>query len=151
MAIKRRIVLVVVVVFLLGFFSYFSYQSYLDASYQVIEVGFNNGSKIDAYLADNSKKQRIGLAAFNEIEDGQGMIFVYPDSQVRSVWMKDMDFDIDVIWLDRDKKIVKIEENIPVESYPNSYSSEKPVKYFIEVNAGWVENNKISLGGNVVF
>jgi hypothetical protein len=119
--------------------------------YQIVKVKFDNGAQVNAYLANNLKKQKIGLSGFSRLDYNQGMLFVFPDSQMRSVWMKDMDFNIDVIWLDENKIVVDFTKDLPLDSYPETYSSQVPIKYFIEVRSGWIEKNNINLGQNVIF
>jgi len=65
--------------------------------------------------------------------------------------MKDMQFAIDILWIDENKKIVDITHNAVPESYPSIFQPNSPTKYVLEVNAGWAERNKIAFGENVEF
>lgn len=69
----------------------------------------------------------------------QGMLFVFPKVEKQSMWMPDMNFPLDIVWIDDTKTIVKIEENAtPCADNHNckSYGSGSPVLYAIELNAG---------------
>ncbi|MBI5252912.1 MAG: DUF192 domain-containing protein, partial [Euryarchaeota archaeon] len=53
------------------------------------------------------------------------------------IWMKNMLFPLDIIWLDSDLKVVHIEHDIPPckeESCP-IYLPSSPARYILEVNA----------------
>lgn len=98
-------------------------------------------------LADKIK----GLSGRNCLTNGHGMLFVYDEPAIdRCFWMKDMHFNIDMIWLDKDKRIVKIKENATPDSYPNTFCPEIEAKYVLEINSGqakeldWGENQELS-------
>jgi uncharacterized membrane protein (UPF0127 family) len=82
-----------------------------------------------------------------------GMLFVFSTSQVRTFWMKDMNFPLDFIWINQNQ-VVKIDENVPAPinklDPPQVILSDKPVNQVLEVNAGFVSKNHISIGDKVV-
>ena len=74
----------------------------------------------------------------------EGMLFVFSEPRVLNFWMKDMRFDLDIIWLDENLKIVHIANNAQADSYntQNPASStifsngNNPAKYVLEINSG---------------
>ena len=79
-----------------------------------------------------------GLSGKKSMPPRQGMLFVFPNLQKQSMWMPDMNFPLDIVWIDEYKTITKIEENAtPCADNHNckSYSSLYPAKYAIELNA----------------
>lgn len=84
----------------------------------------------------------------------EGMLFTFPKEETESFWMKDMNFDLDMIWLDKNYKIVHIEKN----ALANSYNKNNPdsshffsngntlAKYVLEINAGLVDKMNIKVG-----
>ena len=111
--------------------------------------------QIEIYVADTPAKKETGLAAFDQISENQGMIFSFDDATVRTFWMKNMKFAIDIIWI-RDDKIIGIDENIELETNkPDNqltrYSSVEPSDSVIEVNAGWCQRNNIAVGDKISF
>lgn len=106
-------------------------------------------TKIPVEIADTEEKQIKGLSSRDSLDPNSGMFFVYDNSSVRSVWMKDMNFGIDVIWI-REGNVVKIDEGI----YPQGLgqpmvSSEESVDSFLEVNTGFVRDNQLKIGDSV--
>jgi uncharacterized membrane protein (UPF0127 family) len=66
--------------------------------------------------------------------------------------MKDMNFPIDIIWLDKDKKVVYIVKNAPPESYPyEHFEPKEEARYVLEVAAGTVEDKKIMIDAPATF
>jgi hypothetical protein len=77
-----------------------------------------------------------GLSGRTFLPPRQGMLFIFPKEEVHSMWMPNMYFSLDIVWLDNEKKIVKIEENVsPCNDKCISYNSLYPVKYAIELNS----------------
>lgn len=91
-----------------------------------------------------AEKLQLGLSGRDNLEDNSGMVFVFPDVRDQCIWMKDMKFPLDIIWLNPEKNIIAIEQNVSPETYPNQYCH-GPAKYVIELNAGDVESAKIEV------
>lgn len=92
-----------------------------------------------------------GLSGRVSMPMDEGMLFVFDKPRQECFWMKGMHFDIDIIWLDAQKKVVHIERNVKPASYPNSYCPDKAAQYVIEVNAGVAERASVELGGQLSF
>ena len=82
-----------------------------------------------------SRASRVqGLSGRKNMAPTQGMLFVFDQSAKQCMWMKDMHLDIDIIWLDEEKKILNIKKNISPETYPETFCADG--KYVVEVLAG---------------
>ena len=80
------------------------------------------------------------------------MLFVYGDASTeRCFWMKDMNFAIDMIWLDKDRQIVTIQSNVSPDSYPKSFCPDKPAQYVLEVNSGFAKQSGWLVGTKFEF
>ena len=104
------------------------------------------GVHIAVELADTPMEREQGLSARQDLAEGQGMLFVFDTPGRYGFWMKDMNFPIDIIWIDEDRKVVYIKENANPESYPNSFVSTEDAKYVLEVPARFSEKNNIKVG-----
>lgn len=78
-----------------------------------------------------------------------GMLFIFEKSQMTYFWMKNTPLPLDMIFIDQNKIIQKIEHNTIPHS-KNIISSEKPCLYVLEINAGQSKNNNISVGDKIV-
>ena len=83
-----------------------------------------------------------GLSGRPSLQEGAGMLFVFPTVSRQSMWMIEMKFPLDIVWLDENLTVVHITYNTP--PCPNaqncpSYSSVRRVKYAIEMTAGAAE------------
>lgn len=91
-------------------------------------------------------EQEHGLSYSWHLPERAGMLFVFGESEQYSFWMKDMNYPIDMIWISEDKQIVAISENATPESYPAKFTPPIPVKYVLEVRAGWAARHDIKIG-----
>lgn len=104
---------------------------------------------LNVYLAQTPLETEVGLSAFQNISNNQGMLFSFNPPQKPGFWMKDMKFSIDIIWVNNNQ-IVDITKNL---SYQDSglikYYPNVDISHAVEVNAGWCEKNSIKLGDSV--
>jgi uncharacterized protein len=69
---------------------------------------------------------------------------VFDREGYQGFWMKEMNFPIDIVWLNKDKKIVHIEHNVSPDTYPkifnpnNEFNNEKSL-YVLETNANFFQ------------
>jgi uncharacterized membrane protein (UPF0127 family) len=86
-----------------------------------------------------------------EVPDGTGMLFVFPDVSVRSFWMANTYVALDLAFLDPSFNVVDIVQMQPLVT--DSYTSRAPAMYGLEVRQGWLAENGIDVGARaqVVF
>lgn len=111
-----------------------------------------NNIKIKTEVVSTVPSQRQGLSNRQNLDENAGMLFVFPDYKIRTFWMKDMKFSIDIIWI-LNNKIIDITKNAPMpsgETIP-TFESTESINYVLEVNAGFSEKNSIKIGDMVKF
>lgn len=108
-----------------------------------LKVYFPDGSAVTAELAVSDEDRQQGLMFREGIQENQGMLFVFEDEDIHAFWMKNMRFAIDILWLDRDKRIVHIEQNVPpcAQDPCPSYPSSAPAKYVLELKSGMAQKH----------
>lgn len=109
--------------------------------------------KLDIEVVSSAEEMRQGLSGRTGI-GSDGMLFVFPVEQIPVFWMKDMLFDIDIIWI-RDDRVVEITKNVPKPKDYNAqlttYSPKQNVNYVLEVHAGDSDRFGIEIGEYVSF
>lgn len=68
------------------------------------------GKKIRVDIADTVVTRTQGLSGRTSLAETDGMLFVFENADRYGFWMKDMNFAIDIIWIDPEKNIVYIEK-----------------------------------------
>lgn len=107
------------------------------------------GIDVRVILADTPEKRTQGLSGRSGLAENEGMLFVFPEEGIYGFWMKDMNFSIDIIWIDNAGTVVHVAESVPPDSYPTSFSPSKPAKYVLEVEAGFAKAHQVSPGSGV--
>lgn len=93
-----------------------------------------------------------GLSGRQSIQSGAGMFFVFPSLAKQTMWMPDMNFPLDVVWLDETLSVVHISYGLqPCVTRSNCppASSNYDVKYAIEMAQGDANTYGFSLGNNL--
>ena len=123
----------------------------LDRSTTVRHVVIN-AKKIKVQVADNYAEHVLGLSDRSTLEPDSGMLFIFHEKRIRKIWMKNMHFPIDIIWIENEK-VVKVTQNCkPNGAIPSKmYSSTLPVDNILEVNAGFSNEFGIKRGDLVTF
>lgn len=103
-------------------------------------------TSIGVQVADNDCKRVLGLSGQKFMDPNAGMLFVYGEEGSRGIWMKEMSFPIDIVWLNKDGVVVGIEQNLAPGTYPKIFGEEFSAKYVLELPAGKVAESKIILG-----
>lgn len=110
-----------------------------------------NDTELTYELVHTDEDRRLGLSHRESLDENNAMLFKFNNVGDHGIWMKDMKFNLDIIWLDADKRIVHIEENVAPETYPKSFRSPTHSLYVIEVNAGTVASHNFTIGDSVDF
>ena len=106
--------------------------------------------KLDIEIADDEYKTQTGLMYRDQMGELQGMLFVFPDEDFRSFYMKNTNIPLDIIYIDADKKIVSFQKN----TQPNneiSLPSNAPAKYVLEINAGLADEWQLEVGDKMEY
>ena len=109
------------------------------------------GQKLKVDLAITTEEQERGLSGRKDIKDDVGMLFIFQNSSKNFFWMKEMNFPIDMIWIDENFQVLYIEKNAKPESYPETFGPNKNSKYVLEVKANFSEKNNLKVGEKVEF
>ena len=88
-----------------------------------------------------------------KLDDNVGMLFVADYETTPVFWMKNMKFPLDLIFISKDKKVVDIKENFQpcIVDQCLTYVAASPAQYVLEVNAGFVDADRITVGDIVDF
>jgi len=105
---------------------------------------------LQVMIADTEPRRVRGLMFEDQLPYDQGMIFVFEESGLYSLWMLNMQFSLDMIWFDQDGKVVHIEKDVPPCKTPleittcQSIIPDEEAVYVLEVTSGFVDQNNIT-------
>jgi uncharacterized membrane protein (UPF0127 family) len=104
---------------------------------------------ITVEVVSSEDDMRKGLSGRDKLLNNHGMLFVFPDVAYHGIWMKDMRFSIDIIWLNEQSEIVYIERNLGPDTYPEIFRPSRQAKYVLEVNSGFVDQHFLRVGDSL--
>ncbi len=108
---------------------------------------------IPTEIANTPETLEKGLSGRFHLPKKMGLLFIFPVPGEYSFWMPDMNFPIDLIWINADKKIVGFEQAMQPETdyaNPQYYAPPEAILYMLEVNAGFVKKHRLTVGQEVL-
>lgn len=120
--------------------------NYAGARESVLEI---NGNVFKAEIASTARERSRGLSGRSSLCRECGMLFIFQEKGNYHFWMKDMQFDLDIVWI-ADSRIVGIEKN--VSHARGRLRVARPVvkvDKVLELNAGVVDARGIKVGDAV--
>jgi uncharacterized protein len=120
------------------------------------EITFPNGNKILAETMIRQLDLTRGLMFRDSLAQDRGMLFIHGKQQHWQYWMYNVRFPLDVIWMDRDRRIVEIVRNTqPCTSKKSSdcprYGGNADALYVLELNAGGAAKQGLNIGDLLSF
>lgn len=105
---------------------------------------------LDIEIADDDYETQTGLMYRTTLETNHGMLFIFPDTQMRSFYMKNTKISLDIIYIDEDFTIVSFQKNAkPMNE--TSLPSDTPAKYVLEINGGLSDEWQLAVGDKISF
>lgn len=100
--------------------------------------------RIEAEVAASEENRELGLMFREKMAANHGMLFVFPAAQRECMWMKNTLLPLSVAFLDDRGVIVNVEE-MQAKTL-NNHCSTKPVRFALEMNAGWFKQRGFGPG-----
>ena len=116
----------------------------VDSDGQIVALVGSTTLTID--LARTEEERAQGLSGRERLAEDEAMLFIFPKPGMYGFWMKEMNFDLDIIWLDEAGVVADITPNVSRDSYPQVFYPRTKIKYVLEVSAGWAGRHNIALG-----
>lgn len=144
----RLILKILAGIFAAGFVGLFLAQHLnLSPSSAVVEFSTVN---VAAEVVTAPESRTRGLSGREELGEKAGMLFIFGESDFHHFHMKDMKFPIDIVWLDDDLRVVDITAQLDPDTFPETFTSHRPARYVLEVNAGFAAKHGINRGDKAV-
>ncbi|QLG50636.1 DUF192 domain-containing protein [Natrinema halophilum] len=106
---------------------------------------------VDVEIADSYRERYTGLSDHESLESGNGMLFVYDHEQDLTYVMREMNFDIDIIYIGADREITSIHHARAPEPGEdgNDLTYSGRGKWVLEVPRGYTNETGIEVGDEV--
>lgn len=104
---------------------------------------------IEAQVARTKAARMRGLGGRASLRQGEGMLFIFDRVDTHGIWMRDMQFALDVLWINEDFKVVDIRRGFTPDTFPEVATPAHPARYVLEVPASTVARTGIVRGAQV--
>ena len=118
-----------------------------DVSHTTITVG---DVLVSVEIAATDASRTQGLSGRKNLPEGEGMLFVFDAPGRYPFWMKEMNFPIDIIWLDADGVVISLVEDASPDSYPLQFTPDAPALYVLEVPIGFIKRYNLAIEEKVI-
>ena len=142
---KKDLILVLVVVGVMVFGSFILNKNKKTYTFKIGETIMRVG------IANTDEERLKGLSGKESLKEGEGLLFIFETEGLYGFWMKDMKFAIDIAWIDKDNKIIYIENDVRPETYPKVFQPLLQSLYVLEAPSGFLSKNNIKIGDFVAF
>ena len=106
-----------------------------------------SGHSLDVEVAKDEENIKKGLMYRDKLSKDSGMLFIFPQPEEKSFWMKNTKIPLSIAYLDESGSILNIEDMSP--NNTEGVTSRGKAKYAIEVNQGWFDSKGIKPGDRV--
>lgn len=103
--------------------------------------------RIEAEVASTPDDRATGLMHRTSMPSYRGMLFIFPEPGVQCFWMKNTLIPLSIAFLDDGGRIVQVADMQP-QSLDN-HCSVKPVRFALEMNAGWFKSRGLAAGAKI--
>ncbi|MFN2425790.1 MAG: DUF192 domain-containing protein [Candidatus Binatia bacterium] len=115
----------------------------------VVTVHTSSGDAVvSVELALTRDEQSRGLMFRTELDDGDGMLFVFDADEERSFWMSNTPISLDILYIRSDATIVSIATRTTPYS-EKTIPSRGRARFVLEVPGGWSERHGVNPGDRV--
>jgi hypothetical protein len=120
------------------------------------EVRLPDGARFRVDVASKAFERTRGLMFRESLPPDRGMLFINPQPGKYPYFMYQVQFPIDIIWLDKNRLITEIAPDTPPCSETSAskcptYGGNQPSLYVLELNAGMAAKHNLSVGDRVEF
>ncbi len=106
-----------------------------------------NQQRVAAEIADTDALRATGLMHRTTLATNHGMLFVFPDSQVRCFWMKNTLIPLSIAFADASGKITALAKMQPASE--TTHCSTSDTRYALEMNQNWFARHDIQVGAMI--
>jgi len=120
------------------------------------EITFPNGKTVIAETKLQQADQMLGMMFRDSLAKDRGMLFIHPQEGNVPYWMYQVRIPLDIIWMDRQRRIVEISANTPACTSKSSrdcpsYGGHEKARYVLELAGGGAALYGLKVGDTLSF
>ncbi len=108
-----------------------------------------SGKNAHVEIASTGEERTLGLMHREKLDKDHGMLFIFPQEQYLSFWMKNTKIPLSIAFINSRGVVTQIESMLP--NSLDTHSSTRKVRYALEMEKGWFKKNSIKVGSKAIF
>jgi uncharacterized membrane protein (UPF0127 family) len=112
----------------------------------VLHDAYGGLHPLEVEIADTSPARTRGMMWRTSVPPGTGMLFIFPEEEDHSFWMKNTLVPLDMLFLDRSGRVVGIVQQAEPQTLVQRRVGQQAL-YVLEVAGGWTEKAGVVTGG----
>ena len=106
------------------------------------------GKVVTVEVADEPQERATGLMFRKSLAPDSGMLFIMPEPEHASFWMKNTTLPLSVAYINQSGMILEIHDLRPLDEkpVPSAFSN---IAYALEMEQGWFARNRILAGDRI--
>ena len=115
-----------------------------------------DNATLQTEIASTQAQQERGLMFRQKLGDNEGMIFLLPEIETATFWMKNTLIPLSIAYIDRNGVILEIHDMqpgnpaVPDQDLPRTKSESDQVAYALETNLHWFALNGVKPGDKIM-
>jgi uncharacterized protein len=120
------------------------------------EITFPNGKTVIAETMLRDVDQMRGMMFRDSLAKDRGMLFIHPKEENVPYWMYQVRIPLDIVWMDRQRRIVEISASTPACTAKSSrdcpsYGGHEKARYVLELAGGGAALYGLKVGDTLSF
>ncbi len=161
--INRTTILVIIGVVVLGLLAFFVFHTNnptptTNSMLTIKQVAIGD-TQVEVEVAQTEAELEQGLSGRSGLAEGTGMLFVFQQRGDWGIWMKDMQFPIDIVFMtktaDGEASVVSVVKNVSPDTYkenpPEIFYPPLAVDLVMELPAGFADAHQINQDTKVTY
>ncbi|WP_050047803.1 DUF192 domain-containing protein [Halanaeroarchaeum sulfurireducens] len=111
-----------------------------------VDTSGDTRATVTAAVAETPTERTVGLSNTESLAPNEGMLFVYSSERRPRFVMRDMDFGLDIVFVDANGTITAI-HHAPAADDHTTYTGR--AKWVLEVPYGWSDRHDVSVGDRI--
>jgi uncharacterized protein len=118
-------------------------------------VTLPDGTIVKTEVMMNKTDMAKGMMFRDSLPEGKGMLFIHPTENKYSYWMYQVNIPLDIVWMNRQRRVVEIVENAPPcktkASECVNHGGTEMAMYVLELPGGYARKHAIAKGETLQF
>lgn len=116
-----------------------------------IQIVLPDGKVLLAEVADSQEEHLLGFFMAGLLTPDLAVLFIYEDTGIKTIWSRNIQIPVDLIWLDAKRKVIQVDSNVmPCLKEPcPDYQSDEAAMFLLQLVSGAAREHDLEKGASI--